>query len=181
MERLFVEIKAMRNIRTPKRGLGLKAEVSGITKEQHKILESMSWCIDTRGYFYTNMTVDGRQLRVPLHQMVNNMRYSIPLWDNTYTEYSLDIDHINLNKYNCKPDNLTYLTKSMNSSKKSKEGKTSRYYGVYWNKQKNKWHARYRLSNKMKHIGYYQTEEEAARARDKAVRELGLDVMINFP
>ena len=182
MELMYIEIKAIRNIRTPKIGLGTKAEVTGITKEQHKILQSMCWCLDDGGYFKTNMSVDGRQLTVALHQIVNNMRYGIePIWDNTYVEYGLDIDHINNNKLDCRPDNLTYLTKLMNTSKQSKDGKSSQYYGVSWHKQHHKWLACYNLNSKRKYIGYYQTEEEAGRARDRVVRELGLDVMINFP
>jgi hypothetical protein len=178
---MYVEIVSIRNIRTPKRGLGIRAEVSGITKEQHKILQGIAWCLDKKGYFLTQMTVDGRRLTISLHQVVNNMRYGIPLWDNTYVEYGLEVDHINNNKYDCRPDNLTYLTKPMNDSKKSKEGKSSQYYGVCWDKYNNKWSAQYKLNGKTKHIGLYYIEEEAGRARDKVVRELGLDRMINFP
>jgi hypothetical protein len=182
MEPMFIEIKSIRNMRTLKKGLGTRAEVTGITKEQHKILQGMAWSLDTRGYFKTSITVDRRQLTVRLHQIVNNMRYGIePIWDNTYVEYGLDIDHIDTNKYNCRLDNLQYLTKPMNTSKQSKEGKSSRYYGVCWDKRDKKWVAQYKLNGKMKHIGFYQTEEEAGRARDKVVRKLGLDRMINFP
>jgi hypothetical protein len=182
MEPMYIEIKSIRNMRTPKKGLGTRAEVTGITKEQHKILQGMAWHLSDGGYFQTNMTVDGRRLKVSLHQAVNNMRYSIePIWDNTYVEYCLEIDHIDTNTLNCRPDNLTYLTDLMNKSRKSKKGKSSRYYGVSWDKQHKKWQAHYALNGKKKHVGYYQTEEEAGRARDAKVRELGLDVMINFP
>jgi hypothetical protein len=181
MEPMYIEIKSILNRRTPKRGLGLKAEVTGITEEQHKTLQGMSWCLNDKGYFTTKMYVPHRTT-VYLHQSVNNMRYGIePIWDNTYVEYGLEIDHIDTNKLNCRPDNLTYLTDLMNNSKKSKKGKSSRYYGVTWDKKKSKWKAQYSLNDKMKHIGFYQTEEEAGRARDRVVRELGLDVMINFP
>ena len=177
---MYVEIVAKNKTKKPKNGLGLRAEVSGITKDQHKILQGMAWCLHTRGYFHTNVPVDGRTIRVSLHQMVNNMRYGIPLWDNTYVEYGFDIDHIDNNILNCRPDNLTYLTKPMNTSKKSREGKSSRCYGVHWHEASSKWKASYTLNGKKKHIGCYDTEEEAGRARDRVVRELGLDVMINF-
>ena len=172
---MYVEIVSRYNTRKPKRGLGLKAEVTGITKEQHQILQDMNWYIDDYGYFKAKI-LDERRLTVSLHQIVSNMRYEIPILDSTYIEYGYEVDHINNNKYDCRPDNLTYLTCTMNVSKKSKEGKSSIYYGVC--KCKNgKWKA----TCNNKHIGYYKTEEEAARARDKVVRELGLDIMINFP
>jgi hypothetical protein len=178
---MYIEIKAILNMRTPKRGLGLRAEVTGITEEQYQILQGMAWCLDDDGYFRTDMFIP-QHISVKLHQIINNMRYGIePIWDNTYVEYGLEIDHIDTNKYNCRLDNLQYLTKPMNGSKQSKKGKTSMYYGVCWNKSRKKWQAKYNLNGKSKHIGYYQTEEEAGRARDKVVRELGLGVMINFP
>jgi hypothetical protein len=57
MEPMFIEIEAILNTRTPKKGLGTRAEVSGITIEQHKILESMSWCLNKSGYFIDRKSV----------------------------------------------------------------------------------------------------------------------------
>jgi hypothetical protein len=45
------------------------------------------------------------------------------------------------------------------SSGRVKEG-TSKYKGVSYNKQSNKWHATITVKGKQRHIGYYDDEEE---------------------
>jgi hypothetical protein len=53
---------------------------------------------------------------------------------------------------------------------------SSRFWGVYWNRNKKKWQAYYQgADGKCRHIGYFNDEEEAARAHDKAVRDAGLE------
>ena len=45
-----------------------------------------------------------------------------------------------------------------------------------WNRQNKKWMAYYKDANgKMHHIGLYDDEEEAARARNQAIRDAGLE------
>jgi len=183
MEPMFIEIKAKNNRRTPKKGLGLKAEVTGITKEQYKILQEINWChhdVLEKGYFWTSMKVDDRWISVYLHQIVNNMKWKdVPLWDSTYVEYGLVIDHINNDTLDCRPNNLQYLIKPLNDSKQSHKNTTSKYYGV--SKHNNRWRAQYNKNKKRHHIGCYDTEEEAGRAYDKKVKELGLQRVLNFP
>jgi hypothetical protein len=53
---------------------------------------------------------------------------------------------------------------------------TSRFWGVYWHRGDKKWRARYRDANgKIRHIGNFDGEEEAARAVNKAIRDAGLE------
>lgn len=59
--------------------------------------------------------------------------------------------------------------------------KTSKYLGVYFQSQNNNWVARFKLNGSSHHIGVYQMEEEAARARDAKVKELRLKRRLNFP
>jgi hypothetical protein len=62
--------------------------------------------------------------------------------------------------------------------------KTSKYVGVSWFESKSVWRARMRdpVLKKMVHIGYYATEEEAARAFDHmAITIHGPDTKRNFP
>jgi len=52
---------------------------------------------------------------------------------------------------------------------------TSRFWGVTWHREKKKWQARYRDTNgKDRSVGYYDDEEEAARAVNKAISDAGL-------
>ncbi len=53
---------------------------------------------------------------------------------------------------------------------------SSRFWGVTWDRQKKKWQAQYYDANgKHRHISHYDDEEEAARARDQAIRDAGLE------
>jgi len=59
------------------------------------------------------------------------------------------------------------------------EAYISQFVGVTYNKANGKWKAYVRLNGKPKHIGYFATEIEAARAYNAAVIERGLDYPIN--
>lgn len=63
------------------------------------------------------------------------------------------------------------------------DGLPKKYKGVSWTKEKLKWRAQIGLPDGQKrHIGYYATEEEGARAFDRAVLELvGIGARTNFP
>ena len=53
---------------------------------------------------------------------------------------------------------------------------SSRFWGVYWRRDMKKWQARYKDADGKRHtIGYYDDEEEAARAVNKAIRDAGLE------
>jgi len=52
---------------------------------------------------------------------------------------------------------------------------SSRFWGVNWHRRDKKWRAKYTDANgKLRHIGYFDDEEEAARAVNKAIRDAGL-------
>eukprot|EP00775_Hariotina_reticulata_P004771 gene4771-5021_t len=60
--------------------------------------------------------------------------------------------------------------------------RTSRYLGVGSSNRKNQWQARILYHGKVTHLGYYRTEEEAARVYDKVSISLhGAGAQTNFP
>lgn len=58
---------------------------------------------------------------------------------------------------------------------------SSKYVGVSWHKQRNKWKAHTKVNGRYQHIGLYIDEKECALARDQYVIEHGLDQPLNFP
>ena len=56
----------------------------------------------------------------------------------------------------------------------------SEYVGVTWDGQMRKWKARKQKDGKLKHLGYYENEKDAARAYDTAAGECGI-TKVNFP
>jgi hypothetical protein len=65
---------------------------------------------------------------------------------------------------------------------KGVERQTSTYRGVSLFKRTNKWKGDIRYDGKKHHLGYFEDEEAAARAYDRAVRtKLGEKAQLNFP
>ena len=48
---------------------------------------------------------------------------------------------------------------------------TSGVTGIYWNKKANKWHVQIMLNGKSKHVGYFNSLEDAKTAREYAVSQ----------
>lgn len=60
--------------------------------------------------------------------------------------------------------------------------RTSRFLGVGSSNRKHQWQARILYHGKVTHLGYYRTEEEAARVYDKVAISLhGAGAQTNFP
>ncbi len=79
------------------------------------------------------------------------------------------VDHIDHNRCNNNLENLRWATRSQNQMNKSKqENNTSGSTGVYWYRRENKWAARIQLDCKRKFLGYFDSKEDAKRARKNA-------------
>ncbi len=80
-----------------------------------------------------------------------------------------DVDHINHNGLDNRSDNLRNVLKRDNQgNQRARRGGTSKYKGVYWDKGRAAWRARLGLSPRKAHLGYFDIEEDAARAYNVA-------------
>ena len=84
------------------------------------------------------------------------------------------IDHINGNKLDNRRCNLRICTHAENMRNRTKHKlMSSQYKGVYYTEdRKNKWRAQIVKDKKKYHLGSYQTEIEAAKAYNRAAKEL---------
>lgn len=85
--------------------------------------------------------------------------------------YRLVVDHINNDCTNDKLYNLQVISHRLNCSK-DRNNTTSKYVGVTWHKKLNKWKAQINVNGKVKHIGYYIKEKEAAQAYQKELTKI---------
>lgn len=70
-------------------------------------------------------------------------------------------------------ENLRPATKQENNkNRSSSKSSTSKYLGVSWKKETGKWVAHIRHNRKLKHLGSFDLEEDAALAYDKAAKEI---------
>ncbi len=98
------------------------------------------------------------------------------------------VDHINHDKLDNRRENLRLATHQQNKWNTKKPSSrtdtpfTSKYKGVSLFKKNGRWTASIRINGKSKRLGYFSTEEDAARAYDIAARaNFGEFACCNFP
>lgn len=84
---------------------------------------------------------------------------------------SEEIDHINHNPLDNRRENLRIATKRQNQQNQKRKT-SSKYPGICWHKVSKKWRARITLNGKRKELGLFDDEREAAKAYERACREL---------
>lgn len=97
----------------------------------------------------------------------------------------LQVDHVNHNGLDNRRANLRLATPSRNTQNQSGllSTNTSGYRGVFRYKLVGRWRAGIRLDGSTRHLGYFDTPEEAARTFDRAAVEMFGEFAgyLNFP
>lgn len=94
-----------------------------------------------------------------------------------------EVDHIDLNPQNNRPDNLRLATHGKNQSNGGPyRNNRSGYRGVYWSSRDRKYVAQIQCDKKSVTLGRFATDIEAAKAYDQAATRLfGEFAKPNFP
>lgn len=123
--------------------------------------------INSNGYYRVGLTKDRKSITKKVHQLVAITFLShIP---NGTQE--IIVDHKNNNPLDNRVENLQLITQRENASKDKKNG-TSKYTGVTWAKVSNKWASRIKINGKSIHLGYFNTELEAAKYYQNALKSI---------
>lgn len=121
--------------------------------------------LDSNGYQMVSLCKNGKGKSINLHKLVANA--FIPNPDNKKC-----IDHIDNDRKNNYVSNLRYATNQENNRNASKKkNNTSGVIGVSYCKIYKKWRAFISINGKIKHLGYFQTLEQAKEARIQAVNK----------
>lgn len=123
---------------------------------------------NTHGYRIVGLTHNGFVVGLKVHRLI---------WAMAHQEQpcpTLEIDHINGVKADNHVGNLRLVTKSDNlRNAKMHSHNTSGVNGVYWDKSRGQWLAQIKIDGRKKHLGRFDTIEEAAAARKAANIDLG--------
>jgi len=112
-------------------------------------------------YAVRNHPEDGRQKQVRMHREI------------VKTPDGLKADHIDGNGLNNRKSNLRNCTQEQNSrNQRPQTGGTSAYKGVFWHKASVKWQAQIGYKYLRKHLGYFDSEQEAHAAYCRASAEI---------
>jgi hypothetical protein len=123
---------------------------------------------DTKGYFNVGLSKNKIGKTFKVHRLI-----ALAFIENP--ENKKCVDHIDGNPQNNNISNLRFATTTENArNTKIKVDNTSGIKGVCFNKATNKWQAQIRFDGKRAHLGYFETIEEAAAARQiKANKHFG--------
>lgn len=145
-----------------------------IDKDDFDKVDQYTWHTNTppsskTTYIMANIT---KRIKIKLHRFILNI-----------TDPKIQVDHINGNGLDNRKENLRLVTNAQNNRNKSKyvtANGTSKYKGVFFCKQRNKWVAQICLNYKKIHIGRFKTEIEAAKAyNEKALTLFGQYAKLN--
>lgn len=125
-----------------------------IDKDDYDKVKDYKWCIK-EGYVMTRRKSDRKSIF--LHRLII---------ENSNSEV---IDHINGNPLDNRKCNLREATSQQNNFNMTNEGQgNNNRRGTTFNKNSGKWMAYIGVNNKRIHLGYFDTEEEAIKAREEA-------------
>jgi len=122
--------------------------------------------INTTGYYIVGLHCNKKQKTLKIHKLV-----AIAFLNHTPCGYKYVINHKDLNKLNNHVDNLEIVTQRENANHKHLNS-SSKYTGVSWRKDKNKWCAYIWINKKLNHLGFFINEIEANQAYQNKLKEI---------
>lgn len=138
-----------------------------ISQKQRRVIKEkyLRAYIHKSGYLVVGLTKNKVQKLYKLHQLI-----AMAFLNHKPNGMKTVVDHIDNNKLNNDLSNLQLISQRANRSKDRKG--SSKYTGVSWLKRDKKWYSSIQVNGKSIGLGYFDIEKEAAKAYQKALKEL---------
>ena len=121
---------------------------------------------DSYGYYRCTLSSNGKLKSFQVHQLV-----AMAFLDHSPNGNKTVVDHVDNDKRNNRLENLQLITHRQNLSKDKKDC-SSKYVGVYWDKSRCKWASQIVVEGKLKYLGRFTNEIEAAEAYQSTLKNL---------
>ena len=135
----------------------------GINKHNGKILKLTK---SSSGYLTVCFWKNSMKKNVLVHQLV-----AVVFLGHNICGHEIVIDHINDDKYDNRVENLQLVTQRFNTCK-TQGNYSSKFKGVHFKKNNNKWQSRITINYKLIHLGYFENEYDAHLAYQNALKNL---------
>ena len=133
--------------------------IRGVMKRKGDTISSCN----SRGYY--RVVIYGKPY------LLHRLAYCI--YHNAIIDNSTILDHANGCRLDNSKENLRISNNMHNTHNRLKKPSTSsKYIGVSWHKNEKKWHVSICTNNKGKHLGYFVSEIDAAKAYNAAAKRL---------
>ena len=135
----------------------------------------LAWYATKAGYAARTQSVDGRKKIIYLHRKILERKIGRPL------SVGEICDHINRNTLDNRRENLRIATLSQSVHNTSKK-KGAAFKGVFYSTHHGFWSSKIMVNRISKHIGYFNSAEDAARGYDYWAMILHKEfACLNFP
>lgn len=148
-----------------------RGKVALVDDVDYESVSKYKWYYHSSGYAGSQIVIDGKKRYIYMHRQILNC---------TPTQ---EIDHVNHNGLDNRRCNLRVCSRAENNRNTRKRTvATSQYKGVLWSKRKKEWLAFITLNGKHNSLGFFESEQDAAKTYDRAVRYYFTDfACTNFP
>lgn len=135
-----------------------------VDSDLFEFLNSLRW-FTKNGYAYCQISSDGKRTLVGMHHFVLGG-----------TQEGYVVDHVNRDKSDNRICNLRLVTKSQNMMNSTCSAnyvnKYSKFKGVTYDKQRDKWTAKIKINGKTINLGRFSTEQKAAKVYNLHAKKL---------
>lgn len=148
-----------------------RGKVALVDDGDFKWLSQWKWCAQKSRYtFYALRTTrvsetDFPQTTIMMHRLI--------LEEHNLLQPGHEVDHRDGNGLNNQISNLRSVTRRQNQQNRvNGKKKSSKFPGVHWKKRGKKWTSQIRINGKVKYLGLFEKEEDAAMAYIVALKQI---------